>query len=148
VSNQESDKFLRSLRTNREEQEAAKKRREDECIHKAGSLVVPGSGEGFHSPLDGIAWHLFDDHVLRGVCLNCLKVFEPGDPKYQPANHHLGEMSACAPREGEQVEMTDEIRAEIATQFNDLDQYAVWPSETLREFLKEELFKAFLESFK
>lgn len=33
-------------------------------------------------PYQVVARHLFDDKIFRGLCLNCGKIFVPGDPQY------------------------------------------------------------------
>ena len=32
--------------------------------------------------LTAIAWHRYDDNVIRGICTNCLRLFVPTDPDY------------------------------------------------------------------
>jgi hypothetical protein len=121
---------------------AEQKRIQDACPHLQGSNPL----SVLHGVHASIVWHLFNDNKIRGVCTNCLKIFEQKDPEFK--HHSNNTLSAYRPLTMleevlEEVPLTLEVQREIDSQFCVLDVVDYIDSkETLSEFIKNELMEA------
>lgn len=65
----------------KEQADAYKKNKQDDCPHLQGSAIRGG----YTSELTSIVWHTFEDDPdhQKGICTNCQRIFSYTDPDYK-----------------------------------------------------------------
>jgi hypothetical protein len=125
----EEKQLAKQMKALAEETKKLKKKQQDDCIHTLACNPLSVAVDFFNRA--SIAWHRFDDGIIRGICTNCQRVFLPEDKDYEfqrkrPTVNQLSEARTTQPvKEG--------------------DLKVIDPAKGLEALSNEEIFKLFNE---
>jgi hypothetical protein len=92
----EEKQLAKQMKALQEQIKKQTKKQQDDCPHLLASNPLSDFPDMFQRA--SIAWHRFNDGVIRGVCQNCTRVFVPEDKDYEywRKHHTMNRLSEAA----------------------------------------------------